>query len=148
MKMIKLKEFLKTEQQPAVKPDAENPFEPSKVAPVKTAPVKAPVAKPASAKPVPKVSPAVATTDLSKIQNQIFNIKIRLNQLALNTAMKKFQTSLGSFKSKVTRNTKDNIMVQTYLSPLMGDMESLKGSLESLEAELKKLNTMTKTEEQ
>jgi hypothetical protein len=149
--MIKLKEFVKG-QNPGqqVQPSPENPLEPSKA-------VAKPVAKPVVPKakqqqpvkqPMVPAKKEEPVGEFAKIQNQIFNIKIRLNQLALGAAMKKFQMTLQSFKSKVTRNTTDKNLIQRYLAPLKGDIESLKGNLESLDAELTKLDKMTKVEEQ
>jgi predicted nucleic acid-binding Zn-ribbon protein len=143
--MIKLKKFV--EQGQNVQPSAQNPLEPAQQ------PVQKPVAPVAPVPPKQKVAPQQKQVTepvgaSAKIQNQIFNIKIRLNQLALNTAVKKFQTTLQSFKSKVTRNTTDKALVQKYLAPLLGDVESLKGNIESLEAELRKLDKMTQIEEQ
>ena len=158
--MIKLKEAVPGQQ---VQPAQQNKFEPAAKQPVKAQtsttarnPAKAfaPTAKKQPVKqvePEQPVQPSQQDTqlgDVAKIQNQIFTIKIRLNQLALNTTIKKFQTTLQSFKSKITRNTTDKSIVQTYLSPLLGDIESFKGNLESLEVELKKLDAMTKAEEQ
>jgi hypothetical protein len=151
--MIKLKKMIHeqqpVQQQQQVQPSQQNQFEPEKV--------QKPVVKPQMQRPVkkqvPVKSPAakpVQTGDVNaqKIQQQIFSIKMRLNQLSLNTGFKKFQTSLRSFDNKVTRNITDKNVVQQYLAPLLGDLQSIQGSLQSLEAELKKLDGMTKVEEQ
>lgn len=130
--MIRLKEIIR-EQGTPVQPSTQNQFEPAIKQPATTA---KPVQAPAPVKPQ------------TSVQQQIFSIKTRLNQLALNTVIKKFQMSLQSFKNKVTRNTTDAVLIQKYLAPLMGDVESLKGNIEALEAELKKLDGMTKAKEQ
>ena len=61
--------------------------------------------------------------------------------------MRSFQLSLQTFKSKVTRTTDDNNLIQQYLAPLLGNLEALQGSIQSLELELRKLDASTKVED-
>lgn len=144
--MIKLKEFVNNQKPPVQGTD--NPFEKKPVVQQPKQQVKSP------AQPVKQIKTPVPASKMQQgvntevsIQQQIFTIKNRLNQLSLNTIMRNFQLSLQTFKSKVTRNTEDKNLIQQYLSPLIGNLESLRGNIQSLELELRKLDASTKIED-
>ena len=148
--MIKLKEFV-TGQKPPVQ-NTDNPFEKKPITqkPVAQKPVQKQVQQPVKSNtPAPEIQNKIQQGSNSEpdVSQQIFTIKNRLNQLSLNTLMRSFQLSLQTFKSKVTRTTDDNNLIQQYLAPLLGNLEALQGSIQSLELELRKLDASTKVED-
>ena len=79
---------------------------------------------------------------MSKTQYQIFNIKMRLGKLGLNDTVRRFAQSIHDFDINVTKNSKDENDIRSYLSPAQGNLIALKGALESLEAEFNELDNL------
>ncbi len=80
--------------------------------------------------------------DLSKVQYQIFNIKMRLGKLGLGDTVRRFTQSIHDFDINVTKNSLDENDIRSYLSPAQGNLVALKGALESLEAEFDELDKL------
>ena len=131
---------------PASKPAVPNPVQaPSKqqiqqkpVAPKPAAP-KTVAPKPVAPKPVEKPK----SPELQKLQYQIFKTKLRVGKLATKTAVKKFLISLHDFTINISKNDTDKRKIQTYSTPVKGDIESVIGVLQSLKNEFDKLAEMT-----
>jgi len=83
---------------------------------------------------------------MSKTQYQIFNIKMRLGKLGLNDTVRRFVQSMHDFDINVTKNSKDDNEIKSYLSPAQGNLIALKGALESLEAEFNELENLLNEE--
>ena len=84
---------------------------------------------------------------MSKTQYQIFNIKMRLGKLGLNDTVRRFAQSIHDFDINVTKNSKDENDIRSYLSPAQGNLIALKGALESLEAEFNELDSLLEDKE-
>jgi len=124
-------------------------------------PTKAPVPSPVRQKPVAKVvpkpsqgpikppvkpgiprvpvAPKKPSIPMKKTEYQIFNIKMRINKLGLNTLTSRFNQSLKDFDLNISKNNKDAEKINNYLLPVMGNLEALKNALESLDGEFEKL---------
>jgi len=144
-----------------VKPVAKNPVatvqQPKKV--VKNVEPKPVVKRPTSQtipgpkdKPEPEIKKAYDPVkarekqQLGKVQYQIFNIKMRLGKLGLNDALRRFAQSIHDFDINITKNSKDNNEIRSYMAPAQGNLVALKGALESLEAEFDELNKLLEEE--
>lgn len=100
------------------------------------------VSKPKSYDPVQ----AKQKQQMNKTQYQIFNIKMRLGKLGLGEMVRRFTQSIHDFDINITKNSKDDNDIRSYLSPAQGNLVALKGALESLEAEFSQLETLLNEE--
>jgi hypothetical protein len=83
---------------------------------------------------------------LTKLGYQIFNIKMRLGKLGLNSTVRRFAQSIHDFDINITKNSNDKNDIQSYLAPAQGNLVALKGALESLDAEFKELSKLLEEE--
>ena len=79
---------------------------------------------------------------MKKIEYQIFNIKMRINKLGINTLTSRFNQSLKDFDLNISKNSKDSNKINNYLLPVTGNLEALKNALESLNGEFEKLGKL------